>query len=211
MELLIDPKRSLAWIQERINEEQNVLHKGYLENFRDHMIYEGLGDFEGLMSLIIPRPEYHFYGRTDHFGLEHTTDFYGDDVKEFYGRTFNIPGNTVGELEVHKLAVEDWGIFMDTTACFAVRGRDVPPSAGLTDVNPEGFYRTTYRVAILCPYEKETGLLVGETVYMSKCLGAVAVPEGQWEYILEPAKGLGEWMRLYVKGAPRSSQRRKVA
>ncbi|WP_165975664.1 hypothetical protein [Actinomadura rubrisoli] len=134
----------------------NPRHRHMLKNYRRHALLEVSGFWEDILlpAMIVDHPVYRLTERGKTLvcdGLEEVRSFYADIV----GRGVNV----FGAVE-EKVAVSDYGVFIEAVFAQVVRGGD-SALAG-EDVDPDGTYQVSHRFAAAWPYRD--GRLVGEFI-----------------------------------------------
>jgi hypothetical protein len=160
----IQPLRSLRTIDDLIRATGNPYHRRLLENFREHVIAEVVGDIDRIMATMAPHPVYHSY---DSFGDSARCDedyVIVNDREETWAlyRDFIDSGRHVHELDTRRLAVSDWGIAGDGYLYLTEQGSSLV-AAGVTGIDPGATYVAASRFAYFLPYED--GLMAGEDIY----------------------------------------------
>jgi hypothetical protein len=175
----IHPLRSIEPINALLEVTKNPYHRQLLENFREHLTAEVLGDLDRLMATMGPHPIYHRYS-----GVGTTRD--DTDLDQAYlivdGREQNRAlyqaaidsGRNVLELATQRLAVSDWGIAGDGYIYSTNRGVDLV-SQGIPGIDADATYIAASRFAYFLPYVD--GLMAGEDTYRSPARYIRLAPE----------------------------------
>jgi len=156
----------------------NPRHRHMLKNYRRHALLEVSGYWEDILTpaMTVDHPLYRLTERGQTLvcdGMQEVRSFYSDIVDRGV--------NVFGALE-EKVAVSDYGIFIEAIFAQVVRGAD----AALADegVDPEGTYQISHRFAAAWPYRD--GLLVGEFIYDDT--GSWRVDEVDSSALMSPAE-----------------------
>jgi hypothetical protein len=160
----LEPLRSLRPIDNLLGATSDPYHRRLLENFREHVIAEVVGDIDRIMATMAPHPVYHSY---DSFGDSARADedfviVNGRDETWALYREFIDSGRHVHELDSRRLAVSDWGIAGDGYLYLTERGANLV-AEGVTGVDIGATYVAASRFAYFIPYED--GLMAGEDIY----------------------------------------------
>jgi hypothetical protein len=135
-----------------------------LENFREHIIAELVGDVDRIMATMSPHPVYHSYDGLD-APAGHAADFVivnGREATERLYRDFIESGRHVHELDTRRIAVSDWGIAGDGYLYLTERGADLV-AQDVDGVDAGATYVAASRFAYFLPYTE--GLMAGEDIY----------------------------------------------
>jgi len=160
----LEPLRSLRPIDELLGATSDPYHRRLLENFREHVIAEVVGDIDRIMATMAPHPVYHGY---DSFGgsARDDEDFVivnGRDETWAMYREFIDSGRHVHQLDSRRIAVSDWGIAGDGYLYLTERGANLA-AAGVPGIDAAATYVAASRFAYFIPYED--GMMAGEDVY----------------------------------------------
>jgi hypothetical protein len=160
----IEPLRSLRPVDDLLETTGNPYHRRLLENFREHVIAEAVGDIDRIMATMAPHPVYHSY---DSFGDSAQSDedyviVNGREETWALYREFIDSGRHVHELDTRRLAVSDWGIAGDGYLYLTERGSNLV-AEGVPGIDPGATYVAGSRFAYFIPYED--GLMAGEDIY----------------------------------------------
>lgn len=160
----LEPSRSLRPINGLLEATRDPYHRRLLENFREHVVAEVVGDIDRIMATMAPHPVYHSYDSFD-ASAESGEDFVivnGRDETWALYRDFIDSGRHVHELDTRRLAVSDWGIAGDGYLYLTEQGSSLL-AAGASGVDPGTTYVAASRFAYFIPYEN--GLMAGEDIY----------------------------------------------
>ncbi|QXJ20972.1 hypothetical protein AGRA3207_001774 [Actinomadura graeca] len=132
-------------------------HRHMLKNYRRHALLEVSGHWEDILvpAMTVAHPLYRLTER----GRTLVCDGM-EEVRAFYKEIVESGSNVFGALE-EKVAVSDYGIFIEAVFAQIVRGTDAALAG--EDVDPDGTYQVSHRFAATWPYRD--GLLVGEFIY----------------------------------------------
>jgi hypothetical protein len=160
----LQPLRSLRPIDALLRATGNPYHRRLLENFREHIIAEVVGDIDRIMATMAPHPVYHSYDSFD-ASAESDEDFVivnGRDETWALYREFIDSGRHIHELGTRRLAVSDWGIAGDGYLYLTERGSSLA-AEGVTGADAGATYIAASRFAYFIPYED--GMMAGEDIY----------------------------------------------
>jgi hypothetical protein len=160
----LDPLRSLRPIDDLLGATVVPYHRRLLENFREHVIAEVVGDIDRIMATMAPRPVYHSY---DSFGDSARADedfviVNGRDETWALYREFIDSGRHIHELDSRRLAVSDWGIAGDGYLYLTERGSSLA-AEGVPGIAAGATYVSASRFAYFIPYKD--GMMAGEDIY----------------------------------------------
>lgn len=164
----IDPRRSWARFEDRLDSEQDEVVKGLIAEVRDHMKAEITGQIEPLMATLTDSPVYHFWGHLPEMvleGQEAVRGFYLDmfsrGAEQFEVVTENIiadRGRVVTEGQVKQLYL---GADLAAMGMEQVDGEALEPAA---------VYLGTNQLITVWPNDGK-GKLVGEDIYFGQPIG----------------------------------------
>jgi hypothetical protein len=160
----LEPLRSLRPIDDLLRATGDPSHRRLLENFREHVIAEVVGDIDRIMATMAPHPVYHSYDGSG-ASAESDEDFVivnGRDETWALYREFIDSGRHVHELDTRRLAVSDWGIAGDGYLYLTEQGSSLL-AEGVSGVDAGATYVAASRFAYFIPYED--GLMAGEDIY----------------------------------------------
>ena len=160
----LEPLRSLRPIDNLLAATSDPYRRRLLENFREHVIAEVVGDIDRIMATMVPHPVYHSY---DGFGDSARADedfiiVNGRDETRAMYRGFIDSGRHVHQLDSRRLAVADWGIAGDGYLYLTERGSSLV-AEGVPGVDAGATYVAASRFAYFIPYED--GMMAGEDIY----------------------------------------------
>jgi hypothetical protein len=172
-----DPAVTISAADRLLETAGNPLHRQILENYRRHAILEVTGNWEDIFAadMTVAEPAYTF----DVTGLD-GVELRGDQVKGFY-KTLADQGGTVILVEDEQLMVSDWGLASESWFNTYQRG------TALSGRDPDGYYVTRQRLAMLWPFDSR-GRLLGEHVYEAKAFHQVTEVAEDDFVTLEDAK-----------------------
>jgi hypothetical protein len=160
----LEPLRSLRPIDDLLGATGDPCHRRLLENFREHVVAEVVGDIDRIMATMAPHPVYHSYDSFD-ASAESDEDFVivnGRDETWALYREFIDSGRHIHELDTRRLAVSDWGIAGDGYLYLTEQGSSLL-AEGVSGVDAGATYVAASRFAYFIPYED--GLMAGEDIY----------------------------------------------
>lgn len=156
-------RRSLAAINAMIAATQDPWHRAMFSNWRDHYWAEVMGDLKGIMATLAPDPVYRFYGSD---ALGDTPDMNATaDVRAMYGGFIAMGFRPAGPVDDLIVAFSDAHLMLQFRLTCIYPGAVLKLSGGAID--PAAAYRVTLRVSESHPYDKASGLMGGETVFLS--------------------------------------------
>ena len=160
----LEPLRSLRPIGNLLGKTSDPYHRRLLENFREHVIAEVVGDIDRIMATMAPHPVYHSYDSFDD-SARADEDFVivnGRDETWALYREFIDSGRHVHELDSRRLSVSDWGIAGDGYMYLTERGSNLV-AEGVPGIDAGATYVAASRFAYFIPYED--GMMAGEDIY----------------------------------------------
>ena len=155
---LIDPRRTWAKVEQRLETETDPVLRRNLETVLRHMKAEAVGDIDGLLDTLSDDVAYHAYGTTDPM----VNPVGKDGVRTFY-ENFVASGATRLQLDVDRLVVDRDCILTEGVMRMAYPGRTLQ-ARGIQVDDPDAFYLYEARMATLWPFD-EHGLAKGEDTY----------------------------------------------
>jgi hypothetical protein len=157
---LIDPARTWAKVEQRLQVETDPMLKRNLETILQHMKAEAAGVVDGLLDTLSEDVHYHSYGSTDPAlnpkGKAAVRRFYDD---------FIASGATRLQLEVDRLVVDKDCVVTEGVMRMAYPGRTLA-ARGIDVDDPDAYYLYETRMAVLWPMDGE-GKVKGEDSYTS--------------------------------------------
>lgn len=160
----IQPLRSLRPVDQLLAVTENPYHRRLLENFREHIIAEIVGDFDRIMATMSPHPVYHSYDSFDALATS-DEDFVvvnGRGETEALYRDFVDSGRHIHELDTRRIAVSDWGIAGDGYMYLTEQGAHLV-AQGVEGLDVDATYIAASRFAYFIPYQD--GMMAGEDIY----------------------------------------------
>lgn len=161
MATVIDPQRSLNYLQERLNQTTNERHRVVLAAVIKHARLEAgpVWDVDQLLTTLTPNPNYHVWVNGVDFGPKGA-----DAVRAFYNET-NRSRTTFVEVDFDRVVVDE--------RCAVLEGflKQIYPGAhaallGMTVDDPDADYLVVFR-SITVVRVDEGGLIEGEDAYLS--------------------------------------------
>ncbi len=136
-------------------------HVQMLTVLRDHWWSEIVGDIETTMATLVPDPVYHFYGRSLNVSDVNTTAA----ARAMYTSLYDAGYYPGGVMENMRIACADWGIVVEAELTTVLPGAafNLPH----VQIDPALPYQNTCYSMQSQPFDRATGLMKGEIVYMS--------------------------------------------
>jgi hypothetical protein len=157
---LIDPARTWAKVEQRLEVERDPILRRNLETILQHMKAEAAGAVDGLVDTLSEDVHYHTYGALDPAlspqGKAGVRKFYDD---------FIASGATRLQLDVDRLLVDKECVLTEGVMRMAYPGRTLA-RRGINVDDPDAYYLYETRMAILWPMDGE-GKVRGEDSYAS--------------------------------------------
>ena len=157
----INPKRSVASLEKRLDETTNERHRAILSAVLKHVALETepVWDVDQIMATLTPNPAYHIWVNGVDKGPKGA-----DAVRAFYAETVRTRTNFL-EFDIERLAVDD--------NCAIVEGflKHIYPGShaarmGMAVDDPDADYLVVFRTLVVLPVGEE-GLIKGEDFYRS--------------------------------------------
>ena len=166
----IDPRRSWARFDKRLEQETNATVRGLITEVRNHMEAEILGQLEPLMATLTENPVYHFWGHLPEMKLEGQ-----DAVRGFYTDMMSRGGQQF-EVVTENIIADTGRVVTEGQVRQLYAGEDLA-AMGVADVNGEpldtnGVYLGTNQLITVWPNDGH-GKLVGEDIYFGQPIGQV--------------------------------------
>jgi hypothetical protein len=155
---LIDPKRTWAKVEARLETETDPRRRANLETILSHMKAEAAGDIDGLIATLSDDVAYHAYGTTDRA----FNPVGKDEVRTFY-ENLVAAGATRLQLEIDRLVVDQDCVLTEGVMRIAYPGHTLA-FRGIEVDDPDALYLYEARMATLWPFD-EHGLARGEDTY----------------------------------------------
>jgi hypothetical protein len=157
---LIDPARTWAKVEERLQVETDPVLRRNLETVLQHMKAESVGDVDGLLETLSDDVSYHSYGTDD----PASSPVGKDGVRTFY-ENFIASGATRLQLDIDRLVVDTDCILTEGLMRMAYPGRTLA-ARGIEVDDPDAYYLYEARMATLWPMDAD-GKARGEDTYTS--------------------------------------------
>lgn len=156
----IDPNRSVAWLDARIDAEPNPRHKAMLTNYKQHLFSEVTGNLPAIMQTLVPEPKYHFYNPASNGEGPKTRK----DVEQFYVNMFESKMNVL-ERGFKRVIVTDDFIVSEGHMDHVYPGRLLAARGEPADA--DAWYLATYSICAILPYvgQGTDVLMYGEDTY----------------------------------------------
>ncbi len=157
-----DPEQSWAPLDRRIEQESDARCRQLLEQVRDHMRVEILGDHESLMATLVDEPRYHFWGVPVEGGPKGRAA-----VHEFYRQMIEGGGNWF-HFDIQRIVVDHDSVVTEGSMRQKVPGAAIAAS-GIEEVageplDPEATYLAESHILTVWPMS-EDGRILGEDIY----------------------------------------------
>jgi hypothetical protein len=157
-----EPEQSWQPLEARIATERDPRCKQLLEQVRDHMRTEILGDFEGLMATLIDEPEYHLWGTPVEGGPKGRAE-----VEAFYQQMISGGGNWF-HFDIQRIVVDHDSVVTEGLMRMQMPGAAVAAS-GISDVDGQAVeegatYLAITQILTVWP-AAEDGRIIGEDIY----------------------------------------------
>lgn len=164
----IDPRRSWARFDVRIDEENDPDVKNLIIEVRNHMKAEITGQLEPLMATLTGQPIYHFWGHLPEMILEGQ-----DAVRGFYADMMSRGGQQF-EVVTENIIADRGRVVTEGQVMQLYMGEDLA-AMGLSEINgeatdPKGLYLGTNQLITVWPNDGH-GKLVGEDIYFGQAIG----------------------------------------
>lgn len=157
-DVLIDPNRTWAKVEERLAAETDPILRRNLATVLEHMRAEAVGDLDGLLMTLSDDVHYHAYG-TDEPLLNPDGR---DAVRAFY-EAFIASGATRLQFEIDRLVVDRDCVVTEGVMRMAYPGGTLQ-ARGIAVDDPDAYYLYEARMCTLWPID-EHGLARGEDTY----------------------------------------------
>lgn len=164
----IDPRRSWACFEPRIDNEKNATVKNLITEVRNHMEAEILGRIEPLMATLTANPKYHFWGHLPEMVLDGR-----DAVRSFYTDMMSRGGEQF-EVVTKNIIADEGRVVTEGQVKQIYLGEDLA-AMGLQEMNgekldPKGLYLGANQLITVWPNDGN-GKLVGEDIYFGTPIG----------------------------------------
>ncbi|WP_257540943.1 hypothetical protein [Sphingobium sp. CFD-1] len=135
-------------------------HKHMLTVLRDHWWSEIIGDVDATMATLVKDPVYQFHGGSLHTAVVNTTEA----AREMYASLYDAGYYPGGVLENMRIACADWGVVIESDLTSVLPGAafNLPNMR----IDPALPYQSTSQAMQSQPFDRETGLMKGEIVYL---------------------------------------------
>jgi hypothetical protein len=155
--LVIDPSKTWQTLAERLETEQNPLHRSQLEKIITHMKGEAAGDIDQILTTVSPKASYISY---DSGGPR---VFKGHDgIRQFYNQMFDAVSINL-EFFVERLVVDDYCVVTEGATKSAMKG-SVLARAGIQVDDPNAYYLAEGRTLVVWPFDQD-GMILGENIF----------------------------------------------
>ena len=164
----IDPRRSWARFEDRLDSEEDETVKGLISQVRDHMKSEITGQIDSLMATLTDKPVYHFWGHLPEMVLEGK-----DAVRGFYLDMFSRGGEQF-EVVTENIIADRRRVVTEGQVRQLYLGEDLAPmgieQVGGEALEPAAVYLGTNQLITVWPNDGN-GKLVGEDIYFGQPIG----------------------------------------
>lgn len=154
---VIDPTKTWAKVEERLERETDPVLRRNLATVLEHMKAEAVGDLDGLVATLGEGVHYHFYGQDPASYPKGK-----DGVRAFY-QAFIASGATRLEFDLDRLVVDRDCILTEGVMRMAYPGRTLQ-ARGVEVDDVDAYYLYEDRMAVLWPLD-ENGKVLGEDTY----------------------------------------------
>ncbi len=166
----IDPRRSWARFDARLEREPDEVVRGLIMEVRNHMKAEILGELEPLMATLTENPVYHFWGHLPEMTLEGQ-----EAVRGFYTDMMSRGGQQF-EVVTENIIADTGRVVTEGQVRQLYAGEDLA-AMGMTEVDGDaldanGIYLGTNQLITVWPNDGN-GKLVGEDIYFGQPVGQV--------------------------------------
>jgi hypothetical protein len=154
-----------------IQDAADTWHARMITVLRNHWWSEIVGDLETTMATLIPDPTYKFYGGKGLRKISNVTTTV--QTRAMYASLYDAGYFPGGVLEDMRIACGDRGVMLEATLTNVLPGAafDLPDMK----IDPKAAYQNTCDSIQSQPFDRATGLMQGEVVYMSDIRDVFAV------------------------------------
>ena len=159
----IDPNKTWKLTAARAAEETDPTKRRNLLLVVDHMKAEARCDIESVLASLCDDTQYLWHSEPDDPALNPSGK---DAVAAFYDMAIVQTGAHRLEWEVDRVIVDEGAVFTEGVMRLAYPGKTLL-DMGIEVDDPDAFYLSEARTAVVWPVDPDTGLLVGEEIYKS--------------------------------------------
>ena len=159
----LNPNLTWKLVEERLAEETNPTRKRNLELVLAHMKAEARADIEGVVATLCEKPRYRTYSTPADNTLMNPEGS-KDAVRAFYDATIVQTGAHRLEFACDRVIVDDRAVFTEGVMRMAYPGRTLE-AMGIQVDDPDAYYLSEYRMAVVWPVDRAEEKLTGEEVY----------------------------------------------
>jgi hypothetical protein len=160
----IDPNKTWKLVERRYDVEEDPVRKRNLGLVLAHMKAEGRADIEGVVATLCEKPKYVVYADLDNADMNPSGS--KDAVRKFYDLTIVQTGAHQLEFDCDRVTVDEGSVFTEGTMRQLYPGRTLL-AMGIEIDDPDAYYATEYRMAVVWPVDPLEERLTGEEVYSS--------------------------------------------
>ena len=157
----IDPNKTWELTEQRAQTETDPRRKANLEIVAKHMKAEARCDIDGVMATLTDKPKYKWHDEADDVTLNPEGVA---AVEEFYDMAIVRTGAHRLEWIVDRVIVDDDAVFTEGVMRLAYPGTTLL-EMGIEVDDPDAYYLSEARTAVVWPIDKESGLIIGEEIY----------------------------------------------
>lgn len=157
----IDPARTWAPVQARLEVETDPVIRRNLEQVIAHMRAEAVADIDGVVATLSDRPRYRTHGNGERPEMNPDNT---DAVRAFYDLTIVQTGAHRLELAVDRVIADRSAVFTEGVMRIAYPGATLR-AMGIDVADPDRYHLFEARMAVVWPVDPDNGRLVGEEVY----------------------------------------------
>jgi len=157
----IDPARTWAPVQDRLEGETDPVIRRNLELVIAHMRAEAVADIDGVVATLSDRPRYRIHGNEDRREMNPDSTA---AVRAFYDLTIVQTGAHRLELAVDRVIADRSAVFTEGVMRIAYPGATLR-AMGIDVADVDRFYLFEARMGVVWPVDPDDGRLVGEEVY----------------------------------------------
>lgn len=158
----IDPNKTWKLVEQRYDLETDPVRKRNLGLVLAHMKAEGRADIEGVVATLTEKPKYVIYANLDNADMNPSGS--KDAVRKFYDLTIVQTGAHQLEFDCDRVTVDEGSVFTEGTMRQVYPGRTLI-AMGIEVDDPDAYYATEYRMAVVWPVDPLEERLTGEEVY----------------------------------------------
>jgi hypothetical protein len=158
----LDPNQTWVLTEQRAQAETDPRRKANLEIVVKHMKADARCDIDAVLATLTNAPKYKWHGEPDDVTLNPEGVA---AVAEFYDMAIVRAGAHRLEWIVDRVIADDDAVFTEGVMRLAYPGDHT--EVGIEVDDPEAYYLSEARTAVVWPIDRETGLIIGEEIYKS--------------------------------------------